>query len=69
VSDENKKFNNFLFSGMQVRLAFSVSIHANREILLMDEVLAVGDSNFKQKYSRDNLSSIMPKLCGRRVLV
>lgn len=36
-------------SGMQVRLAFSVSIHANREILLMDEVLAVGDANFHKK--------------------
>ena len=36
-------------SGMQVRLAFSVAIHANKEILLMDEVLAVGDSNFQTK--------------------
>ena len=36
-------------SGMNVRLAFSVAIHANREILLMDEVLAVGDSNFQSK--------------------
>ncbi len=36
-------------SGMSVRLAFSVSIHANRDILFMDEVLAVGDSNFQKK--------------------
>jgi lipopolysaccharide transport system ATP-binding protein len=36
-------------SGMQVRLAFSVAIHANKEILLMDEVLAVGDTNFQAK--------------------
>ena len=36
-------------SGMQVRLAFSVAVHANRDILLMDEVLAVGDSNFQSK--------------------
>jgi ABC-2 type transport system ATP-binding protein len=36
-------------SGMQVRLAFSVAIHANREILLMDEVLAVGDMSFQKK--------------------
>src|SRR4030042_3446698 len=36
-------------SGMQVRLMFSVAIHANREILLMDEVLAVGDTNFQSK--------------------
>ena len=34
---------------MQVRLAFSVAIHANREILLMDEVLAVGDQHFQKK--------------------
>jgi energy-coupling factor transporter ATP-binding protein EcfA2 len=38
---------------MQVRLAFSVSIHANRDILLMDEVLAVGDSNFQNKCIRE----------------
>jgi ABC-2 type transport system ATP-binding protein len=36
-------------SGMQVRLMFSVAIHANRGILLMDEVLAVGDTNFQKK--------------------
>jgi len=36
-------------SGMQVRLAFSVAVHANKEILLMDEVLAVGDANFQVK--------------------
>jgi len=40
-------------SGMQVRLAFAVAIHANREILLMDEVLAVGDSNFQAKCLRE----------------
>ena len=36
-------------SGMYVRLAFSVAIHANKGILLMDEVLAVGDANFQTK--------------------
>lgn len=36
-------------SGMNVRLAFSVAIHANSDILLMDEVLAVGDTNFQSK--------------------
>lgn len=36
-------------SGMQVRLAFSIAIRANTEILLLDEVLAVGDANFQQK--------------------
>jgi ABC-type polysaccharide/polyol phosphate transport system ATPase subunit len=42
------KFKNFS-SGMQVRLAFSLAIHAHAEILLMDEVLAVGDTNFQSK--------------------
>jgi ABC-2 type transport system ATP-binding protein len=36
-------------SGMQVRLAFSIAIRANSQILLLDEVLAVGDSNFQKK--------------------
>lgn len=36
-------------SGMQVRLAFALAINAHAEILLMDEVLAVGDSNFQSK--------------------
>jgi ABC-2 type transport system ATP-binding protein len=36
-------------SGMQVRLAFSIAIRANTEILLLDEVLAVGDENFQKK--------------------
>lgn len=36
-------------SGMQVRLAFSLAINVHAEILLMDEVLAVGDSNFQNK--------------------
>lgn len=44
----DQKLKNYS-SGMSVRLAFSVSIHANRDILLMDEVLAVGDSNFQSK--------------------
>jgi ABC-type polysaccharide/polyol phosphate transport system ATPase subunit len=36
-------------SGMLVRLAFSVAIQVESEILLIDEVLAVGDANFQQK--------------------
>ncbi|MBD3238807.1 MAG: ATP-binding cassette domain-containing protein [Candidatus Moranbacteria bacterium] len=44
----DQKLKNYS-SGMKVRLAFSVAIHANKEILLMDEVLAVGDNNFQQK--------------------
>ncbi len=36
-------------SGMQVRLAFSVMIQVDADILLIDEVLAVGDASFQQK--------------------
>jgi lipopolysaccharide transport system ATP-binding protein len=36
-------------SGMFVRLAFSVAVHLTPEILLLDEVLAVGDADFTQK--------------------
>ncbi len=36
-------------SGMTVRLAFSIAIQVDAEILLIDEVLAVGDATFQQK--------------------
>jgi ABC-type polysaccharide/polyol phosphate transport system ATPase subunit len=36
-------------SGMHVRLAFSVMIQADADVLLIDEVLAVGDAHFQQK--------------------
>jgi len=36
-------------SGMYVRLAFAVAAHLNPEILLVDEVLAVGDASFQRK--------------------
>jgi len=36
-------------SGMYVRLGFAVAAHVEPQILLVDEVLAVGDANFRQK--------------------
>ena len=36
-------------SGMYMRLAFSVAIHVNADILLIDEILAVGDNAFQTK--------------------
>ena len=36
-------------SGMYMRLAFSVAISVNADVLLIDEILAVGDVNFQQK--------------------
>lgn len=52
-------------SGMQVRLAFSVAAHLEPEILIIDEVLAVGDAEF-QKKSLGKMSSVARQ--GRTVL-
>jgi lipopolysaccharide transport system ATP-binding protein len=52
-------------SGMFVRLAFSVAAHLNPEILIVDEVLAVGDAAFQRK-CLDRMSQVAAS--GRTVL-
>jgi ABC-2 type transport system ATP-binding protein len=44
----DQKLKNYS-SGMQVRLAFSIAIRGKSDILLLDEVLAVGDAAFQRK--------------------
>jgi len=56
----------FYSSGMKVRLAFSVAAFLDSEILIIDEVLAVGDVSFKRK-SLDRMKEIS-KDEGRTVL-
>ena len=53
---QDQKLKNYS-SGMQVRLAFSIAIRAHGDILLLDEVLAVGDAAFQQKCN-DYFSSL-----------
>lgn len=79
----NQKLKNYS-SGMQVRLAFSVAIKAQGDILILDEVLAVGDEAFQRKcndYFLERKSSgkttilvthdmsAVKKYCNRAVLV
>ncbi len=71
-------------SGMKVRLAFSVAAHLNPDILVVDEVLAVGDAEFQRKclnkmedvekggrtvlFVSHNMPSVM-RLCPRAILL
>ena len=50
-------------SGMYVRLAFSVAAHLDPDILLLDEVLAVGDTEFQEKSLRKMKEIIAQKGC------
>ena len=80
---ENMKLKNFS-SGMYLRLAFSTAIHACPDIMLIDEVLAVGDAAFKEKcvekiheFQKQGTSIVLvshaletvQSLCGRSVLL
>lgn len=53
-------------SGMQVRLSFSVAVNVNPDILILDEVLAVGDAEFQAK-SRKRIEEFING--GRTVLL
>ncbi|MBR3368777.1 ABC transporter ATP-binding protein [Candidatus Saccharibacteria bacterium] len=53
---QDQKLKNYS-SGMLVRLAFSIAIRAKGDILVLDEVLAVGDAEFQQKCN-DYFSSL-----------
>ncbi len=53
-------------SGMSVRLAFAVAAHLDSEILIVDEVLAVGDAEFQQK-CLDKMDDVSSKE-GRTIL-
>lgn len=55
----------FYSSGMYVRLAFAVAAHLDPDILILDEVLAVGDAGFQKKSLR-KITETMEK--GRTVL-
>jgi lipopolysaccharide transport system ATP-binding protein len=71
-------------SGMSVRLGFAVAAHLEPEILLVDEVLAVGDANFQKKslgkmgdvahggrtvlFVSHNMAMVN-KICGRALLI
>ena len=52
-------------SGMYVRLAFAVAAHLNSEIIILDEVLAVGDTLFQRKCI-EKITSISK--CGRTII-
>ena len=74
----------FYSSGMYLRLAFAVAAHLEPEILVVDEVLAVGDAAFQSKclgkmgdvaregrtvlFVSHNMAAVQ-KLCGRAVLI
>ncbi len=50
-------------TGMRARLGFAIAVHTDPDILLLDEVLSVGDADFQEK-SRHRLSEIMTRARG-----
>ena len=78
----DQKLKNYS-SGMQVRLAFSIAIRAKGDILVLDEVLAVGDADFQRKcndyfeslYGRQTVILVthdmenVRKFCDRAILI
>ena len=53
----------FYSSGMFVRLGFAVAVHCKPDVLLVDEVLAVGDMNFQRKCFEKMKSKIEEGMC------
>lgn len=78
----DQKLKNYS-SGMQVRLAFSIAIRAKGDVLVLDEVLAVGDADFQRKcndyfeslYGRQTVVLVthdmenVRKFCDRAILI
>jgi lipopolysaccharide transport system ATP-binding protein len=71
-------------SGMSIRLGFAIAIHSNPDIILMDEILAVGDVSFQKKcfekiwqLKKEGISSILvshsigalEQMCERGLLI
>lgn len=74
----------YFSSGMIQRLSFSIALHANADIIFLDEVFAVGDQKFKEKATKvleeswikgrtaiivSHSSALIEKYCNRTILM